>query len=156
MYEDYQKGELPLRVEIRDGLTVESKSVREIEYIPDSSAVQQRGLSPAELRHFEATKLVRFLNNHQELTPDQELAFMVSEGLIRVVMAHGTTYKTSSDATVFIQPHLVKEYATMVEKLDQWKQYASKRRYAAKKELEHYEELVNREEANTKEIAKTN
>lgn len=142
LYEDYQKGELPVRVEIRQGLTVESKSIREIELISDSSSRNNQGMSPAEIRHFEERELLPFLTKHLELTPDQELAFLVGKGLIRVVMTQGTTYKTASDASIYIQPHAIEEYTKMVDKLEQWKVYAGRRNFAQKKAREEYDEEV--------------
>lgn len=141
IYEDYQKGEMPPRVEIRAGLTIEAKSIKEIEHIPDSARYPQ-GPTEAELKLFEVSQLKGFLNERGELTPQDELAFLVAKGLIRVEM-HKETYKTASDATLYVQSHKVREFGEVTELLSAWKTMKGKKNYAEKKELEELQAIAD-------------
>lgn len=143
LYNDFQSGELPERVEIRRGLTVESRSIRDIEHITDPY-VNATQYTKVDMERFEATELKPFLNDHFQLTPAKELAFLVAKNLIEVIM-HSDEYRTASDATLYIKSARVAEYTAMVEKLEQWKTHAARRDYAFKKREEELEAIAQQQ-----------
>lgn len=127
LYKDYASKTLPERVEIRDGLTVERKSIREVEKI--YTAVERRDYSITELRQFEEDKLVKFLNEKGELGVWGKWCFLRSEKLVNAT-ARVKEPKTDSDVSVVIYSHMIGEYERMKEKINQWQSWKGRGEYA--------------------------
>jgi len=132
---------MPEKVEIRAGLTVERKSIRDIEYVSEGYKPAQI-MTTVELRDFEAKYLKKHLDDKGQLTPAAEIAFLVSCGLIDVVI-HNHPYQTSSDATLYVKTQWAEKYTRMVEVLDQWKDHQGRISYAKAKALVDMEKEQN-------------
>lgn len=140
MYDDFQTSKMPAKVEIRSGLTIESSSIRDIEYIPDSTRYP-KGPTEAELKNFAEKELKRYLNDDGELSPANEIAFMVAKGLITVTF-HSETYQTASDATLYVKTNRVREYQEMVDLIGHWKTLVGKANYGKRQRIKDLDELA--------------
>lgn len=142
LYTDFSSGELPDRVEIRSGLTVERRQIKDVEFI----AAQREHVdhSRSELEHFEESKLRPFLDEKGRLTLHKELMFLQSERLIRVTKNKGVdVIKTVSDCILSVRSALVEEYAKMDEKLSQWKMLVGRKHYGKRMRDQELEETAN-------------
>ncbi len=133
MYQDWQNDTMPIKVEIRKGLTIEKSSIKSIELIVDHHAKPQ--FTPQVLRNFEETKLARYLEEDGSLTYQKKLAFLVASDLLDIV-THNTPIRTLSDATLYVRQARVAEYTLMVEMLDAWYEWKGRKAYAMRKSAE--------------------
>lgn len=145
LYDDYQKGELAEKVEIRNGLTVERRTIREIEYIP--SLEETYAYSRNELQAFERDKLAPFLDDRGGLSVHGHLKFLESEGLI-VLEVLNSPVKSYSDVRFGVLSHMVNEYKKMTEKLSQWLMYSGKKNYGQKQRDKELEAMAEAQQSN--------
>lgn len=139
LYQDWQSGEMPERVEIRNGLTIERRYIREIEHVPDFNP-NRFMMTNDELRRWAEQELKPFLDELGNLTPHKELEYLVAKGLITVVM-HKAHYMTASDATLYVRSDRTADFERVTNVLSQWKTYQGKLQYAQKKELEELDRI---------------
>lgn len=127
MYNDWQSDAMPDRIEIRPGLTVESKSIKRIEHIVDE--VKRQNFNPQELRDFDVA-LTQYLDDRGQLPLHNQIAFLVACQLI-TVHTHQSPILTNSDATIYVRVDRVNDYTLAIEKIAAWKEWKNRKNYAA-------------------------
>jgi len=140
MYQDFQTGEMPDRVEVRAGLTVERRTIREIERVKGESNPRLEEMSRAALDQFERDKLAPFLTDG-ELTYDGKWRFLESESVVRVERLHEPV-RYDGDVVPYIQQGMEARYQDLTNKIRQWSHWRGKRTYAKKMQEKEYDAIA--------------
>lgn len=141
LYEMKKQGTLPNHVELRDGLLVPSKTIKDIEHIPDAT----------EKRQYSETELMRFAN--EELHPYLKDGYLTQIGEILYYQAKGMVIYTGPTEDVSYAPSYyisvvkdrVKEFGDLQDKVHQYKFLLGRKYLAQKREAAELDSLRSRE-----------